>query len=153
MHDIYYQKGEYSIMDQAPQIIYSSILSYILDNLFNFLALSEDNALLIKHEKIISRLDRLKIDTINSYQIKFAAFFILSFIFLMFFWYYIACFCAVYSNTQIHLLSDTLISFGTSLLTPFAVCLVAPLLRIPSLKSRTKTNEMIYNFSKTVLLF
>ena len=153
MHDIYYEKGEYNFMDQAPQIIYSSILSYILDNLFNFLALSEDDALVIKHEKIISRLDRLKIETINSYQTKFATFFILSFILLIFFWYYIACFCAVYTNTQVHLLTDTLISSGTSLLTPFAIYLIAPLLRIPSLKSKNKTNEIIYNMSKMIALF
>ena len=153
MHDIYYQKGEYSIMDQAPQIIYSSILSYILDNLFNFLALSGDDALSLKHEKIITKLNRIKEETIVGFQLKFAFFFILSFISLMFFWYYITCFCAVYANTQIHLLSDSLISFGSSLLTPFAIYLIAPLLRITSLKTKSKTNEMIYNLSKIVTSF
>ena len=153
MHEIYDQKGEYNFIDQAPQIIYSFILSYILDNLFNFLALSEDDALSLKHEKIISRLDRIKMEIINSYQTKFIIFFILSFIFLMFFWYYIACFCAVYSNTQLHLLTDTLISFGTSMLTPFAIYIFAPLTRIPALKSRSKTSETIYNLSRMITCF
>ena len=153
MHDIYYQKGEYNFIDQAPQIIYSFILSYIMDNLFNFLALSEEEALNLKHEKIISRLDRMKIEIINSYQTKFIAFFILSFILLMFFWYYIACFCAVYANTQFHLLTDTLISFGTSLLTPFAIYIFAPVFRIIALRSKSKTNEMIYSLSKMITFF
>ena len=153
MHDIYYQRGEYNFMEQAPQIIYSFILSYILDNLFNFLALSEDEALNLKHERIISRLDRMQIEIINSYQTKFLIFFILSFILLVFFWYYIACFCAVYANTQIHLLTDTLISFGTSLLTPLAIYLAASVFRILALRSKNKTNEMIYTLSKMITFF
>ena len=153
MHDIYYQKGKYNFMDQAPQIIYSFILSYILDKLFNFLALSEEDALTLKHEKIITRLDRIQEETIYGFQLKFAFFFILSFFSLIFFWYYITCFCAVYSNTQMHLLSDSLISFGSSLLTPLAIFLVTPLLRITSLKTKSKTNEMIFNLSKMVTSF
>ena len=119
----------------------------------NIFIMKYNKIIYLKYKSIISRLDRLKIETINSYQTKFATFFILSFILLIFFWYYIACFCAVYTNTQVHLLTDTLISFGTSLLTPFAIYLIAPLLRIPSLKSQNKTNEIIYNMSKTIALF
>ena len=44
-------------------------------------------------------------------QIKFLYFFIFSFLFLLIFWYYITCFCAVYKNTQYHLIKDTLIGF------------------------------------------
>ena len=42
-------------------------------------------------------------------RVKFHLFFILSFLFLIIFWYYLSCFCAVYKNKQIHLLKDTLI--------------------------------------------
>ena len=153
MHKIYDKKGGYNFIQQAPQIIYSFILSYILDSLFNFLAFSEDDALNLKHEKIITRLDRIKTETINGYHIKFAIFFIISFVSLMFFWYYIACFCAVFVNTQIHLLTDSIISFGTSLLTPFAIYLVAPLIRITALKTKSRTNEMLFNLSKMITFF
>jgi hypothetical protein len=153
MHDIYYQKGAYNFMDQAPQIIYSFILSYILDSLFNYLAFTEEDVISIKHEKVITRLDKMKMELVTSLQIKFIFFFVLSFIVLMFFWYYVACFCAVYQNTQMHLLKDTLFSLGTSLLTPFAVSLASPIFRIPSLRTRSKTNQMIYNLSNMILFF
>ena len=153
MHDIYDKKGQYDFLDQAPQIIYSFILSYFLDSLFNYLAFSEEDVINVKHEKVITRLDKIKAETITGFQIKFVFFFILSFIVLIFFWYYVACFCAVYPNTQMHLLKDTLISLGTSLLTPFAICLASPVFRIPSLQRRSKTNQMLYNLSNMILFF
>ena len=153
MNEIYEEKGEYNFIDQAPQIIYSFILSYILDNIFNFLSLSEDDALNLKHEKIFNRIETVKNETMSGYQIKFAIFFLFSLVSLVFFWYYIACFCAVYENTQIHLLSDSLISFGTSLLTPFAIYLIAPFIRIPALKTKSRTNEMLFNLSKMITIF
>ena len=153
MNEIYEEKGEYNFIDQAPQIIYSFILSYILDNIFNFLALSEDDALNLKHEKIFNRIEIVKSETMSGYKIKFAFFFLFSLASLVFFWYYIACFCAVYENTQIHLLSDSLISFGTSLLTPFAIYLLAPLIRINTLKTKSRTNEMLFNFGQMITIF
>ena len=72
-------------------------------------------------------------------------FFIISFLFLLFFWYYLGCFGAVYKNTQIYLLKDTLINFGFSLIYPFILNLFPGILRIPSLKNKNK--EIIYKIS------
>ena len=84
---------------------------------------------------------------------KIYFFFILSFIFLIFFWYYLSCFCAVYRNTQIYLIEDTLISFATSLLYPFAIVSLPGLFRIPSLNDPNQNKEYLYNFSKIIQLF
>ena len=81
--------------------------------------------------------------TIN---IKFILFFILSFTILLFLGFYLSCFCVVYKNTQIYLLKDTLISFGSSFITPLIINLFPGLFRIPALKSKNK--RYIYNFSK-----
>ena len=86
-------------------------------------------------------------------KIKFIIFFILSFIFLIFFWYYLSCFCAVYRNTQIYLIEDTLISVATSLLYPFANVSLPGLFRIPSLSDANQNKECLYNFSKIIQLF
>ena len=79
-------------------------------------------------------------------KIKFIFFFVFSLIMLLFFGFYLSCFCAVYRNTQIHLIKDTLISFGASILTPFVFCLLPGLFRIPALKSKNK--KYSYNLSK-----
>ena len=75
-------------------------------------------------------------------------FFIISFIFLLFFWYYISSFCAIYENTQIHLIKDTLISFGLSMLYPLGIYLIPGIFRFLSLKNDKR--EIMYNFSKFI---
>ena len=78
-------------------------------------------------------------------QIKFLYFFIFCFLFLLLFWYYITCFCAVYKNTQYHLIKDTLIGFVISLLNPFIFKLIPGLFRIYGLKNK---NHIFYKFSR-----
>ena len=63
-------------------------------------------------------------------------------------------FCAIYMNTQIHLIKDTLIIFGISLLYPFGIYLLPGIFRIPALSDKrkgSKKNEerkYLYNLSK-----
>ena len=58
-------------------------------------------------------------------------------------------FLSFYANTQYHLFKDTLISFGTSQLTPLGFDLLPGLLRIPALRFR---KEVLYVFSKIIQL-
>ena len=81
-------------------------------------------------------------------KIKFALYFIFSGIFLLFFWYYLSMFGAVYRNTQSHLLNDTLFSFGLSLIYPLGIYLLPGLFRIPALKDPERKKECLYKFSK-----
>ena len=84
--------------------------------------------------------------------IKFILFYIFSLLLLSFFWYYLACFCSVYRNTQIHLIKDTLISFVTLLIYPFILYILPGLFRIPALKSKKGDSLFLYNFSKLIQL-
>ena len=59
-------------------------------------------------------------------------------------------FCAIYINTQIHLLSDTLISFGISLIYPFGIYLLPGFFRIPALSSSKNKRNCLYEFSKFI---
>ena len=84
-------------------------------------------------------------ELIKFLKIKFILFYIISFIFLIFFWYYLSCFCAVYKNTQVHLIKNTIISFGLSSVYPLGLYLIPGIFRILSLK---KNNKYMFNFSK-----
>ena len=57
-------------------------------------------------------------------------------------------FGAIYRNTQLHLLKDTLISFALSLIYPFVIYLLPGLFRIPALSDSKKKSKLLYNFSK-----
>ena len=91
-----------------------------------------------------------KNDLFKCLKIKFLLFFIMSFIFLILFWFYLSCFCAVYQNTQKHALKDTLISFALSLMYPICIYLIPGIFRISSLKKKNKEN--LYMISKYIQL-
>ena len=146
MHKIYEDEGSYNFIYQIPHILYSTIISSVITILIKYLSLSEKNILEIKHEKenLIQKACKIK----KCISIKITFFFILNFLFLIFFWYYLGCFCAVYKNTQIHLIEDTLISFIISLLYPLGLNLLPGIFRISSLNAKNKDKILMYNFSR-----
>ena len=89
-----------------------------------------------KHKKLLRILN-----------IKFILYFVLTFIVLIFFWYYITCFCGIYVNTQIHLIKDSLISQITSLILPFGLYLIPGIFRIKALKDEKNSSKCLYKFS------
>ena len=84
---------------------------------------------------------------------KLILFYLISYIALLLFWYYIGCFCAIYKNTQLHLIKDTLISFGLSFIYPFFIYLLPGIFRIPSLKNKKNKKECLFKFSKILQVF
>ena len=79
-------------------------------------------------------------------KIKLIIFFVLSSLLMIFFWYFISCFCGVYINTQTILIKDTLMSYGSSLIFPFILSLIPGCFRIPSLRSK-KNLKLLYKIS------
>ena len=148
MHKIYEDKGLFDLETQLPIAFYSTIISTILNYPLNYLALSNDAIINYKQDtlKINIMINAKKLK--KTLTIKFTLYFIISFIFLLFFWYYISIFGVIYKNTQIHLLKDTLISIGLSLIFPFGIYLIPGIFRIPSLTVGNKKRECLYNFSK-----
>ena len=150
MHNIYESEGKFNLIYQIPQILYSTIISYIINSLIIYLSLIGRNISEIKKEKTKKDLN-LKVKKIKRIvKIKFALFFIVSFLLLLFFSYYITCFCGIYINTQIHLIKDTLISSGLSFLYPFGICLIPCLLRISALNTKNKNKKYIYKLSQFI---
>ena len=147
MHKIYVDEGNYNFIYQIPQIIYSSIISGIINALIKFLSLSQDNIIELKHlSKKISIEEKHK-KLINVLKIKFLIFFLLTSVLLVFFCFYVGCFCGIYRNTQIHLIKDSVISFSMSFLYPFGKCLIPSVIRINALKYKM---EYLYKFSLLV---
>ena len=148
IHNIYINEGAFDFLYQLPEIIYSSLISFILNTIIKILALSSDDISDFKKNKSKQDIkDRAKILR-KKLRIKFIFYFIISFIFLLFFLYYLSMFGAIYKNTQYHLLKDTLISFALSFLSPFGIYLLPGLFRISALSDNNKKRICIYNFSK-----
>ena len=147
MHEIFIDEGNYNIVYHISQIIYSNIISSVVNKIIKFLALSEKNILEIKSITKIKLLAQETEKVKKVLKIKFILFFIFSFLLLTFFTYYITCFCGIYINTQIHLIKDSVISFGLSSIYPFGLFLIPGIFRIIALKSKKKNREYLYKFS------
>ena len=153
MHEIYEREGKFDFIYQLPQILYSSLISTVLDFLFNILALSNDAIIDFKKNRSKEGILKRKKDLKFKLKVKFILFFIIGFIFLVFFWYYLSMFCVIYKNTQVHLISDTLMSFGLSFVYPFGMYLVPGIFRIPSLSNPEKKRIYLYKVSKILQFF
>ena len=147
MHKIYEDKGAYNFGYQLPQIIYSALISIIIKTILNKLVSSEEKIHEIKQIKEINKALKEAKDFFIKLKIKFIIFFVLNILFLVLFWYYLSCFGAVYKNTQVALLKDTIISFITSQITPFFIELIPCYLRYTALKDRKEDKNCLYKLS------
>ena len=146
MHKIYTDSGLFNINYQLPQILYSFLISNGINTIIEYFSLTEEVIFSIKTKKDINLNVTKKL--INCLKIKFCLFFIITFILLLIFWYYISCFCCIYQNTQIHLIIDSLTSFGFSLVYPFFVYLIPGIFRIAALRSKKSNKSCMYKFSQ-----
>jgi hypothetical protein len=150
MHSLYKNNGVYDITTQIQIILYSTLVTSVINIILRTLSLSEKNILDFKKipdSKL--RLERSK-KLVSFLKTKFIIFYALSLLFMLFFWYFISCFCAVYINTQIILIEDTFFSFCLSMVYPFGINIFPGILRISALRATKKDKELLYKISQII---
>ena len=148
IHKIYVDEGIYNFGYLIPYISYSFIISHTLTTIIKYLSLSERNINEIKKEESIEIASDKEYKVKKCLKIKYICFFFLSLLFILFFWYYLSSFSAVYQNTQFYLIKNILISFGFSLLYPFIINFVPIIIRSYSLKESSR--ECIFKFCRII---
>ena len=152
MHNVYVSGGEHDFIGQLAQMIYSTIISQLLQIFINYLTMTDIQYYKIKEllkEKNINQKQTLPIMKWIKYKI--IAFYAFTFILFLFFWYLISAFCAVYENTQRIFITDSITSFIMGLLYPFILYLAPAGLRILSL--RKKKYKFLYSLSDKIPFF
>ena len=164
MHQIYQDEGKYNIIYQMPFCTYSAIIStIILRIILSTLVLTEKNVLEVKSQKSKNSAILKKKKVLKCIIIKYAIFSILNLMLLITFWYYLTCFNALYENTQINLIINSVISFTISSIYPFLINIVPAFFRNdilykrPIKKEKLKKNDLedlkyIYKISKWLQL-
>ena len=152
MNKINEDKGAFNFLFQIPQILYSTLISAIINLILKRLSLTEKQILIIKQEHNYKEAENKSKKVKLCLKTKLLLFYIISSLLMLFFWYFISCFCAVYKNTQIILIKDTLISFGLSMLYPFGLNLFPGMFRIPALRAINKNMKYLYQLSGFVAL-
>ena len=152
MHKVYIDNGAFNLIYQVPQILYSSIISAIINIILKQLSLSEKNILELKNQKDLKKAIKKSKKISICLKLKSVTFFIFSMLLILFFWYFISCFCAVYINTQKILLKDTLISFCLSMIYPFGLNLLPGIFRISALRAKERDQKCLYKASLLIAL-
>jgi len=154
MHKLYLNYGKYDFIQQIPQIIYSTIISHVIEVILCYFSMTDKYFYQIKslENNVINKCLVFKI--LKCIQLKLYGFFIFTFILFVFYWYFISAFCAVYQNTQIIFIKDSFSSFITSLLDPFCIYAFTSVLRVIALKDiKKKRLKIIYKLSDIIPIF
>ena len=151
MHKIYEDKGSFDFIYNLPQILLSTLISGFINGIIQDLALTDSILISLKERVYIKNIIAKKQKSLKTIKIKILFFFIIALLLLVLFWFYLACFCAVYKNTQIHLIKDTVISFGTSMIIPFGFYALPGIFRIVALKTKKINKKLFFKFSKFLL--
>ena len=151
MHKMYIDYGKYNFLQQIPQIVYSTLVSQLIDVFLCFLSLTDKHYYQIKDLKLESKYTLFKI--IKCVKIKIIIFYTFTFLMFAFYWYTIACFCAVYVNSQKAFITDSITSFGLALLYPFILYLFPACFRFISLKANKARLTCIYATSDIIPFF
>ena len=155
MHNIYASGGEHDFIGQLAQMIYSTIISQILQIFINYLTMTDIHYYQLKGLKKENKIsEKQSLAIIKCIKYKLIAFYSSTFLFFLFFWYTISAFCAVYANTQTIFVTDSYTSFIMGLVYPFALYLIPTGLRYISLKVKGKKNlKILYTLSDKIPFF
>ena len=151
MHKMFLDYGKYNFVQQIPQIIYSTIVSQLIELLLCFLSLTDKHYYQVKESNLKNANDLIEI--VKCIKIKINLFYIFIFIVFIFNIYIVTCFCAVYINTQSAFIKDSVSSFALGLLYPFILYLFPALLRLISLKYCKGKLSAVYKVSEIIPFF
>ncbi len=151
MHKIYLNYGKYDFVQQIPQIIYSTIVSQILEVFLCYLSITDSLIYEIKDLPYDSKTRQKIRDTFTCIKRKLVIYFIFTFLFFLVYWYIVAVFCAVYENTQITFIKDSLFSSLFGFIYPFVLYLFPSVFR--KLALNCKNNTCLYKFSGILPFF
>lgn len=152
IHEIYIKGNEYNYIILFPQIFYSFVISHILYLVIKYNFLPEKKIVEIKDEANCEKANDKSEDIKRCFVIKYNCFYIIGFLFLIFCWYSLSSFGAVYQNTQQYLIKNTLTSIALSFIYPFIINIIPGIFRIAVLREPNKNKSCMYKISKAIQL-
>lgn len=150
MHKIYLNYGKYDFIQNIPQMIYTTAISQLIEVFLSYLSMTDKHIYQIKHLKDVKMKKTIIFQNFKCIKLKLIGFFIFTFVFFAFYWYLISCFCAVYENTQVIFIKDSISTFFTRLSYPFVLYLIPSSLRILALRDVNKKRTFIYKLSDII---
>jgi hypothetical protein len=150
MHKIYLNYGKYDFIQSIPKMIYTTAISQLIEVFISYLSMTDKHIYQIKHIKDAKMKKTIIFQNLKCIKFKLIGFFLFTFVFFAFYWYLISSFCAVYENTQVIFIKDSISTFLTGLIYPFILYLFPSSLRILALRDVNKKRTFIYKLSDII---
>ena len=148
------KSDDYNFGQQLPKIIFSIIGTHVIEVLLCYLSMTDSVMYEVKELAKRKYTEEIIGEKVNTMKRKLIAYFIISFILFIFYWYFISAFCAVYQNTQKIFLLDFLMGTLFEYIDPFIIYLLKVLLRHLSIAKLTnKKGEIVYKISDLIPIF
>ena len=148
------KSDDYNFVQQLPKIIFSLIATHLVEVALCYFSMTDTVYYRIKELARNKNNDEKIIDEIKCMKRKIIAFYVITFLLFLFYWYFISAFCAVYQNTQKTFLLDSFISIIVQFIDPFFIYCLTTLLRYLSLLKCAKNNmKCLYNTSYLIPIF
>ena len=142
LNNIYENKNKFDIPFMVRQLALTFLICLGLNIIFKFLMTTDNLILRMKYEK--ESFD----EGIHSIKCKLILYFIFCLLIILFGWYYIGCFCAIYRNTQIILMKCAGYSLCVTFVYQIFFSLLSPSFRKCAVNSEAKDKKCLYEFSK-----
>ena len=145
--DVYHRNGVIGFFSDLPKVIYSILLSFLVNTILKVLSYYKDNLIKIVFEENDFKIYWEKANKVlNNFYYRINIFIIISFAFELFFLYYCTAFCAVYPNNQKLLLFSFFQDLLINLLLPFILCLIIAYFKHLSIEKKKKKLYIIVGY-------
>ena len=135
---IYDNKGKYSLKTQILNILICSLIFSFTIILVRFIITCHKKYIKLKEYENLEEAKKESYSIHKSLIIRYIIFIIVGIILLLFCWYFIHSFCAIFQCTQNHLFLNAFLSFILSMIYSFIYCLIPASFRYLGLKKNKK---------------
>ena len=150
MRALYIYKGNTDAAVHVPNIILSSLCSFIASIIVRYVCLGERDIYKILTVRQLDERKKLAKRAQKIASIKLIVLYVLSGILILLFWYYVSAFCAVFKNSQKNYLINFVVCFIVCNLWPVITSFIPATMRRCAIDGN---NECLYKASQIVSVF
>ena len=147
-----YEINQEEAKSQISRVIYSAIISALINFIIELLAFTHSNIIKLRYYKEIKDAENEIQNLIKKLKLKYIIYYTMTIFLMVLFFYYITAFCSIYTIIQTNMIIDSLMSFLLTISYSIILSLISAIIRVFSLKKKNKFRHFLYLLSWIISL-